>query len=157
MSAGRGDVTFPIATPGEMTRLRFGAHYRARDAKDGWDMMLSFDKGENWITVDRLAGPAKGSSKYVTFDKIPAGTKEALVRFQGQQRNTTLIFDFRIDADYKEPFGGFKPVKVTYVWEENGQEKRDVHVAKSASETYAITCAGAPLMKSIILEQAETK
>ena len=35
----------------------------------------------------------------------------------------------RIDADYKEPAGGFRPVQVTYVWEEGGLEKKDVHVA----------------------------
>ena len=45
--------------------------------------------------------------------------------------------------------------KITYVWEENGQEKRDVHVARRPEETYTIRCASKPLMKSIILELAE--
>jgi hypothetical protein len=34
--SGRGSITFPVTTPGDLVRLRFGAHYRARDAQDGW-------------------------------------------------------------------------------------------------------------------------
>jgi hypothetical protein len=152
LAGGAGTVTFPITTPGEMTRLRFGAHYRARDAKDGWDMQVSFDGGKTFQTVDRLAGPTPGNSHYATFSEIPAGTKAALVRFSGTQRNTTLLFDFRIDADYREPHGGFRPVQVTYSWEEGGVEKRHVHVARKPQETYAITCAAKPRMKSLTVE-----
>ena len=69
--------------------------------------------------------------------------------------NATMIFNHRIDADYKQPHGGFAPVKVTYVWEENGAEKRDVHIARSPAEEYALTCAANPAMKSIVLERAD--
>jgi hypothetical protein len=144
-----------VNTPGDMTRLRFGGHYRARDKKDGWDYQVSFDDGKTFQTVDRAAGPVAGSSKYVTFDKIPAGTKSAQVRFAGKAVNTTMLFRMRIDADYKEPQGGFRPVKITYKWEEDGQAKEDVHVAKSADEKYTIKCAAKPTMKSIVLEWAE--
>ena len=65
------------------------------------------------------------------------------------------FFDYRIDADYQEPRGGFRPIKVTYQWEENGQPKQDVHIARQAHESYAITCAGKPTMKAIVLEWAE--
>ena len=61
----------------------------------------------------------------------------------------------RIDADYREPFGGFVPVRVTYTWAEKGQVKRDVHVARKPRETYTITCADKPVMKSIVLELAD--
>jgi hypothetical protein len=58
----------------------------------------------------------------------------------------------RIDADYKQPHGGFRPVKITYVWEEGGLEKKDVHVAANPAESYKITCPSKPEMKSITLE-----
>ena len=58
----------------------------------------------------------------------------------------------RIDADYREPAGGFVPVQVTYVWDEGGVERKDVHVANKPEETYAITCDSTPLMKSLIVE-----
>lgn len=152
LEGGKGSFTFPIATPGEMTRLRFGCHYRARDARDFWDMQVSFDGGRTFHSAGRREGPTPGSCKYVTFSEVPPGTKAALVRFAGQQRNTTCAFSLRIDADYRQPHGGFRPVQVTYTWVENGGIKRDVHVAEKPQESYTINCAGEPEMKSIELE-----
>jgi hypothetical protein len=154
-STGKGVLTFPVATPGDLLRLRFGAHYRARDARDGLDYQVSFDGGKAWKTVGRAAGPTPGDCKYLVFTDVPAGTREALVRYAGTSQNATGIFNFRIDADYREPFGGFRPVRVTYAWEEDGQPKRHVHVARKPEETYTIRCAAKPVMKSIVLELAE--
>jgi hypothetical protein len=153
--SGKGSVTFPVATPGDLVRLRFGAHYRARDARDGLDYQVSFDGGKTWTTAGRAAGPTAGDCKYVTFDAVPAGTRAALVRYAGTSRNATGIFNFRIDADYREPHGGFRPVKVTYTWEEDGKPRQDVHVARKPEEVYTIRCATRPVMKSITLELAE--
>jgi len=152
---GQGAITFPIATPGDLVRLRFGAQYRARDAQDGIDYQVSFDQGSTWNTVDRAAGPTAGDCKYVEFGEVPAGRRAALVRYSGTNRNATGIVNFRIDADYREPHGGFRPVKVTYAWDEDGRSKQDVHLARQPRETYTINCAGKPVMKSIVLELAE--
>lgn len=152
---GRGSVTFPLSTPGDITRLRFGCHYRARDARDGWDAQVSFDGGKTFKTVERFSGPTQGKGRYLTVSNVPPGTRQALVRFSGVQYNTTCTFNFRLDADYLEPKGGFRPVKVTYVWAEDGAEKRDVHVAQAANETYEITCAGRPEMRSVAVELAQ--
>ena len=149
------DVTIPIATPGEMTRLRFGGHYRARDKADQWTVEVSFDGGKTYRTVDNYSGPTQGKCKYITVSDIPAGTTEARVRWSGTQRNTTCLFLVAIDADFKQPHGGYRPVKITYVWEEGGIEKRDVHVAARPQETYKIVCQSKPAMKSIWLELAE--
>jgi hypothetical protein len=91
----------------------------------------------------------------VVFSDVPAGVRQALVRYAGTSRNITSIFNFRIDADYREPLGGFQPVRVTYEWEEGGQPKQDVHVARKPREKYTICCAAKPVMKSIALELAE--
>jgi hypothetical protein len=53
------------------------------------------------------------------------------------------------------PNSGFRPVKITYLWEEDGVDKTDVHVARQESESYAIRCTAQPQMKSIALELAE--
>jgi len=151
-----GMVTFPVETPGEITRLRFGGHFRARDKREGWIMLASFDGGKTFKEAGRAPGPTPATCKYVTIEDVPAGTRKALVRYQTtRQRNTLCLFDFRIDADYRQPHGGFRPVQVTYVWQEGGAEKRDVHVARKARETYAVTCAAQPVMKSLIVELAE--
>ena len=65
-----------------------------------------------------------------------------------------MLFGVRLDADYEEPRGGFAPIKVTYVWEEDGAQKRDVHVARAATESWTIRCDGKPLMKSLVVEPA---
>ena len=149
------EATLSIATPADMTRLRFGGHFRARDKKDTWDVQVSFDGGKNFKSVDTYVGPTQGRCQYTTVSDIPAGTTAAQVRWSGKQRNTTCLFFVRIDADYQLPHGGFRPVKVTYVWEEGGLVKRDVHVANSPREAYKITCQSKPAMKSILLELAK--
>ncbi len=155
LTQGTGHVTFPIETPGDMTRVRVGVYYRARDAKDAWNVQVSFDGGKTFLPVGRCEGPTRNHGKYFVFTQVPAGCRAALVRFAGEQRNTAMIYQARIMADYREPHGGFRPVKVTYVWEEGGAEKRNVHVARKAAETYTIDCPTAPLMKSLVVELAE--
>ena len=152
---GAGDATFTVNTPGEMTRLRMSYHWRARDAKDGFDVQVSYDDGKTFKSVEKLTGPAVGATKYFTLSDVPAGTKKALVKLIGSQRNTACIFDIRIDADYKEPNGGFRPVKITYVWDEDGKEKKDEHIAKSATDSYTIKCGPKTTAKSVIVELAE--
>jgi hypothetical protein len=129
------------------------------DEGDGWDYLISFDEGGTWVPAGGASGPTTGNCEYVSYEAVPRGVRKALVRFAGRpggaQKKETLIYDFRIDADYAEPAGGFRPVKVTYVWEEGGVEKRDVHVASQPEETYKITCGENPLMKSLIVELAE--
>ncbi|MBU6400055.1 MAG: hypothetical protein KGS61_07035 [Verrucomicrobia bacterium] len=155
LRAAAGSVTFPIRAPGELTRLRFGGHYRLRDARDRWEMQVSFDGGRTFATVDTQSGPCQGICRYVTVEAIPPGARQALVRWRGAQRNTTCLFLLRIDADYRLPHGGFRPVRVTYRWLENGVEHRDAHIARSPTDTYHILCAAQPTMKSLALEWAE--
>ena len=151
-TGAKGDLTFPVETPGDITRVRFGLSGRVHDKADAWNLQISCDEGKTFKTVDTLKGPARFASKWVTASDIPAGTRKVLVRYAGENAAAAVIFNFRIDADYKEPNGGFRPVKVTYTWEENGQAKQDVHVAYSAGETYTIKCAAKPVMTSIVLE-----
>ena len=153
-NTGKADITFPVTTPGDMTRIRMGCFYRARGQGEGWEYQASFDGGKTFKTMDKAEGPYVGFCKYITFSDVPAGTRSALIRYAGHQNNTLGLFGFRIDADYKETNGGFRPVKVTYVWDENGAEKQDVHIAAKPSETYTIKCDAKPTMKSIILELA---
>jgi hypothetical protein len=158
MTSGTGDATFDVTTPGDMTRIRISVGWRARDAAtDGWELQVSYDGGKTFLPIEngKLAGGTKGESGYFIASNVPAGTRAAKVRLAGKQANTTLIFDLRIDADYVEPAGGFKPVKITYAWTENGQEKSHAHVATSASETYTLTAGSGAVPKSYTMQLAE--
>ncbi len=150
-----GSITFPVTTPGDLLRLRFGTFYRARAAADRWDYQVSFDGGASFLLVDSAPGPAVDGERFVTFDSIPPGTRSALVRFAGTQKDTLDLFDFRIDADYHEPRGGFAPVRVTYQWDEGGQLHSDSRVAAAPATTYTIHCDSTPHMRSLIVERAD--
>jgi hypothetical protein len=152
-TASRGAITFPVATPGYLLRLRLSGFYRARSAADAWQYEVSFDNGQHFTTVTRAAGPTVGAENAVTFSDVPKGVRAALVRFSGTQADTLDLFDFRIDADYAEPLGGFAPVRVTYRWEEDGDDKSDVHDVRSTDERWVIHCAAPPKMKSLVVER----
>jgi hypothetical protein len=152
---GTGSIVFPIATPGDMTRLRTSTFYRARDAKDAWEVAVSWDNGATWQTLEKLTGPGVHLTGFTPDAPAPPGTRQALVKWTGTERNTAVVFNFRIDADYAEPKGAFAPVKITYRWQEDRRDKEDVHVAKAAAETYSIDCGSTPKMTSITLELAE--
>ena len=117
-------------------------------------MQASFDNGTTWKSIGKLEQANPGSSTYLVYSDVPAGKKEVQLKFEGTQKNTTCIFDLRIDVDYKEPAGGFRPVKITYVWDEGGQAKTDVHVANSPQDAYVIKC-GYTTAKSFTVELAE--
>jgi len=155
VQGAKGEVTFPVETPGDITRVRFGLSGRVNDKTDAWSLELSFDEGKTFQTVDRLKGPARFASKWVTSAPVPAGVRKVLVRYSGEKTTVAMIFNLRIDVDYKEPQGGFAPVKITYAWEENGQEKQNVHIASTPAEVYKIRCESIPRMKSIALERAD--
>ncbi len=150
-----GEITFPVTAPGELKRLRLGTFYRARDARDAWDIQASFDGGKTFAPVTRLAGPYAMMGNYTVFTNVPPGVKTALIRYAGTQRNTAMILNLRISADYGETAGGFNPIQVTYVWDENGQERKDTHIARTPREQYTILCSAKPRMKSIALEWAK--
>lgn len=152
---GRGAVVFPIVTPGEMTRIRVNAFWRARDPRDGYDVEVSFDGGRTFRRVTRLGGPASGETRYFTIGDVPPGVREAQLRFGGRNHNTTMFFGLRIDADYLQLNGGFRPVKITYAWEEDGKPKAQEHVARTPKDSYKITCGPKTVPKSFAVELAK--
>jgi hypothetical protein len=138
-----------------MTGIRVSTFYRANNKRDSYNVAVSFDEGKTWKEVATLAGPHRFMGSDVAVTDVPKGARKALVRYAGAKADTLLIFNLRIDADYRPAGAGFGPVKVTYVWEENGAEKRDERVMKAETETYTIRCEGKPVMKSIVLERAD--
>jgi hypothetical protein len=155
---GEKSITLNVKTPGDMTRLRISDHFVSSGKDSMYLIEVSFDDGKTWKTVDRpegLSGQRIFGGRYVTVSDVPAETRAAQVRYRAVGRNTLALCNARVDADYREPAGGFRPVQVTYIWEEGGLEKKDVHVAKSPAESYSITCESTPVMKSLVVELAK--
>jgi hypothetical protein len=152
---GEKSITFLVKTPGDLAQLRISDFFLSSGKDSRYLIEVSFDDGKTWKTVDQPEGltlPRNFVGRCVTVSEVPPGTRSALVRYRATGRNTLALCNARIDADYQEPAGGFRPVRVTYVWEEGGLEKKDVHVATRPEEHYTITCDSAPLMKSLIVE-----
>jgi hypothetical protein len=150
-----GSATFPVQTPGEMTKLRIGCAYRSWVPEDGIDIEVSFDGGKTFKVASAFGKSDSYANRYVEVTDIPAGTTAAQVRYVAKVKSAIQWYNFHINADYRQPNAGFRPVKVTYAWDENGQAKTDVHVAQKPEETYKINCQGKPMMKSISLELAK--
>ena len=151
-----GEISYVVSTPGDMTRMTILTHYRARDKRAGWNVQVSYDDGRTFKSVATCPGGTPFFGVFTEVTDIPPHTRSAVVRWTGTTFwNATMIFNHRIDAWYVEPNGGFRPVKVTYRWEEGGIEKTDEHVATKPNETYTITCESNPLMKSLIVELAD--
>lgn len=150
----QGSLTVPIATPGDMTALRMCACYRTWSDKDTWELQVSWDDGKTFAKVGDGPGQDRGRQAYVVVKDVPKGTRQALVRFVGHVSAANMLASFRVDADYTSERFGFRPVKITYVWDENGLEKRDEHIAAKPEETYRIACAAKPAMKSVTMEVA---
>jgi hypothetical protein len=154
MTAEKGAITFPIETPGEMSGLRISTFYRANSAKDSYAIEASFDNGASWKPIATLAGKHRFMGDYSIFTDIPKGATKALVRYTGNKADTLLIFNLRIDADYRPANAAFAPIKITYLYEENGAEKKSEHIATKPEASYTLHCDSKPTMKSIILERA---
>ena len=149
-------VDFPVTTPQEMKRLRIFGFWQTGSPKSTvWNVQVSFDQGKTfqpYTSVDNVE--TRFNQIVVTVDKIPAGTKSVIVRYVGTGDNTGILLNYRMDADYCEAASGFRPVKVTYAWDEGGTEKTDVHVAAKPDEKYTINCKTKPTMKSVTMELA---
>ena len=156
MAKGAGDITYKVDTPGDLTRMTILTHYRARDRRGGWDVQVSYDGGKQFQSVAQCSGPTAATGNFTEVQNVPAGVRTVYVRWSGKAGgNAAMLFNQRIDAYYKEANAGFRPVKVTYLWEEGGIVRKDEHVARVPNETYVVNCAENPTMKSIILELAE--
>ncbi len=151
---GKGSATFSVPTPGDITRVRVNMGYRCRDANDTFVVSSSFDGGKTFVEMGKISGPTVGYTKYMVLSDVPAGSRNVLVKMEGKELNTACVFALRIDADYKEPAGGFRPVKITYTWDENGQAKTDEHICSKPSDSYEITCGPKTTVKSVAMELA---
>ena len=157
VSGSQGSITFPVTTPDDMTRLRLFAYWQSATPADGVDIQVSYDGGKTFRDACKFGKSEPCDSRYVEVTNVPVGTRSAMVRYALTKANSVNLWNYCIYADYKMPDSGFAPIQITYVWEEKGQEKRDVHVAIKAGETYKIVCEDEPTMKSILLERADAK
>ena len=155
LAKGSGSITFPVETPGDLKRLRFGCFYWSYTPADKWNLEVSFDDGQTWRTAAKGDAEGRFHGLWTTYSDVPKDVRKALVRYSGTGNGSTFLANFRIDADYAEPAGGFRPVRTTYEWSEDGVARKDVHVSYAPRDVWVIVCPKKPLMKSLVVELAQ--
>jgi len=148
---GVGTMTVPVETPGDLRALRVCVQARARGAKDLIRALVSFDAGKNWREAGRVAGPTPGHTAAFRFAEVPAGVRQALLRFELTGTNTVGLFSWRADADYLDPKAAntSRPFDVVYRWKEGDQEKvKEVRVTRLPFR-FRIETAAEPEMVSV--------
>jgi hypothetical protein len=153
-TGGTGSMTVPIETPGDITAIRYGAQFRARGEKDVIKALLSFDGGKSWTEAAKLSGPTPGSTQFFKFTAVPAGTRKALLKYEMAGNNTVGIFNFRADADYKDPLAAkaLRPFTITHRWKEGETEKTKQVTVDRLPFTYDIPASADPEMVSVSYE-----
>ncbi|HXI01833.1 MAG TPA: hypothetical protein VNI57_01525 [Candidatus Saccharimonadales bacterium] len=147
-----GSIQVPVETPGEMVRIRLSAAARLRGEGDILEPAVSWDGGESFVPLGQCRGPHVEFTCTFTSPPPPPETRKALVRIQARKANAVRLNILRIDADYVEPSGGFRPVRITYTWEEAGVLRHASHVARVPDERYTVTVGDDARMKSLSLE-----
>jgi hypothetical protein len=149
---GTGLMDVPVETPGPIAALRLTAQVRVRDAADRVGLSASFDGGRSFEPIGEIVGPTPGITRTFRFDRVPAESRRVLVRFELSGRNTAGVFNFRLDADYRDPAAGFRPFVVTHRWREGGAEKRHEQRVERLPADWTITTAGEPETVSVAVE-----
>jgi hypothetical protein len=113
--------------------------------------MVSWDGGEDWREAARLAGPTPGHTAAFRFSDIPAGVRQALLRFELTGNNTVGIFNFRIDADYLDPKAAKdgRPFDVIFHWMEDGRARSQTARVTQLPFRFRIETAATPELVSV--------
>ena len=151
---GKGTATFPVATPGAMTRIRMNAFWRARDKRDGYDVSVSFNGGKTYRKVTRLGGPTAGETRYLTIAGIPAHpASPGAVRRSIVQHHDALR---SADQPRLPPAARRIPADPGYLYLERGRpRKAHEHVATRPDDVYTISCRAKTVVKSLAVELAK--
>lgn len=158
-------VVFRIDSPQDLVRLTYGGRFYNRAPKSHIDLLHSFDGGKTWSKTYSLTDTQQPWDviHYETVDQIPPGTKSVLFKYllNGSAAGTGAcsIYAARMEASYKPADPGFKPVEVTYCWNEvqkDGSKVQRSHtelVAKTP-HVYTINVGGEdhPVMESLAVK-----
>ncbi len=145
-------VTIPISTPGDMVALRFGGVFRMRDAGDAMAFEISTTAPDSgFAEVHSIQGVDVKRPEYIEYTSLPAGTRNAWVRFNKKTIANTLGISghLRIDADYTEAGATQLPFKIKHEWTENSIPKEHTEVVATTPHTYHINCAAEPAMTAL--------
>jgi hypothetical protein len=155
-------VTFRIDAPGDITRITYGGRFCNRGKDAHMSLLHSFDGGKTWAKSYTLTDTTAPWDviHYEKVDAVPAGTRSVLFKYLWNAFNAgddvCSLYTARMEANYKPANPGFKPMDVTFTWNERQEDyslvkRSHTQLVDKAPCTYTINVGGVdhPVMESL--------
>ncbi|MFQ5811046.1 MAG: hypothetical protein ACE5JM_15615, partial [Armatimonadota bacterium] len=121
-------LVYRIDAPRDITRVTYGGRFYNRAPGSRIDMHHSLDGGKTWTTSWSLTDtePPWDVIHYETVD-IPRGHRAVWVKYRMNTRQPKpsgcSIYALRMEANYLPADAAFKPVEVTFEWQERQEDR----------------------------------
>ncbi|HUV38594.1 MAG TPA: hypothetical protein VMY39_03230, partial [Planctomycetota bacterium] len=155
-------VVFKVDAPRDIRKVTYGGRLYNRAPGSHIDFLHSFDDGQTWTVSYSLTEvkPPWDVIEYVTVDAVPAGTRSVLFKYllNGPEPSASgcSIYAVRMEVNHDAVDPGFKPLEVTFTWDEVQLDRS--HVERSHTQLvtqvpfkYVVNTAGddQPVVKSL--------
>ena len=155
-------VVYRINAPRDITRLTYGGRFYNRSKNATIKLRHSFDDGKTWENPYTLTDtkPPWDVIHYETVEVIPAGVKSVLMKYSlnaaAVGRMSCGFYAVRMEVNYKPVDPGFRPIEVTFTWDEVQKDRTRLERSHTQLVTqvpfrYTVNTAGAdhPVVKSL--------
>lgn len=152
-------LVYRINAPNDLVKITYGGRFYPRAGH--LDLMHSVDGGKTWITTWTLK-ETKAPWDVIHYEtaEVPKGTKSILIKYLLNSSDPGAqgfgIYALRMEANYLPMDTAFKPVEVTYTWDEvqsdySRVEHSHTQLVEHVPFKYTINVSGddVPVMKSL--------
>jgi hypothetical protein len=155
-------VVFRVDAPRDITRMRYGGRLYNRAPDSHIDFLHSFDEGKTWTKSYSLTSTAQPWDviHYEIVDDVPQGTRSMLIKYllnsSAAGTNACSIYGVRMEVNHRPADPGFRPLEVTFIWQEVQEdyslvERSYTELVTEVPHRYTINVGGAdhPAMESL--------
>lgn len=117
-------VVYRVDAPADVTRVTYGGRFYNRAPGAHVRLLHSFDDGKTWKQSYSLTDtkPPWDVIHYATVDEVPAGVRSVLLKYSlGASQagpDACGIYAARMEVNHRPVAPGFKPMEVTFSWNE---------------------------------------
>jgi len=146
-------VVFKVEVPADIAQINYGGRFYNRAPKSHIDLLHSFDDGKTWVrsySLDKI-DPPWDVIHYQKVTDIPARTQSVLFKYllnsSAAGTDACSIYSVRMEVNYKPKVAQFKPVEVTFNWNEVQKdyslvERSHTELVKKVPYRYTINVGG---------------
>ena len=147
-------VVFKIDAPTDITRVTYGGRLYNRAPHAHIDFLHSLDGGKTWTRSYSLADttPPWDVIHYEKVQEIPAGVRSVLLKYlwnaSSAGSDACSLYALRMEVNHRLADPGFKPMEVTFAWQERQEDyslvgRSHTQLVEKAPLTYTINIGGA--------------